>query len=88
MATKQSQLRKKLVRLRERRGLTHYSAAKEMGVGRESLKRLEEGTTDPEKTPLATILAVTGYYWPDLNLNDWTTQKGGRQLVLTVKEKK
>lgn len=87
MANKISPFSKKLIRAREKRNWTVYAAATEAGVGRESLLRLEDGRTDPEKAPIGTVMPVVGLYWPDIQLSDWIKTKGARRFELYVKEK-
>jgi len=56
-------------RLRERRGWTiGHACSKTRGLKRESLKRLENGQTDPTRVPLHTMMDLIVLYWPHLDL--------------------
>lgn len=66
----------KLARLRHKKNLTvHGACAKMNTVKRESLYRLEEGRTDPEKLLVLTMLELIHFYWPDLKIHDFTRDR-------------
>jgi len=66
----------KLARLRRKKNLTvHGVCAKTQNVKRESLYRLEEGRTDPEKLLVLTMLELIHFYWPDLKIRDFTQDR-------------
>jgi hypothetical protein len=67
-----SKLGKKLIRLRKARGWSVYGACQEMpNVGRESLRRLEEGIAKPGLVGIQTCIDLLIAYHPDLDLSDF-----------------
>lgn len=75
----ESGLGAKLREAREKRGWTlHMACEGTRGrVGWESLARLESGRTqDPRKITIRTAMALIELYWPDIQLEDFSTEFG------------
>jgi len=65
----------KLQRLREKRGWTIQETARRAGVSWQSIKNMEDATTerpgDPDKSTVATANALIEVFYPDLRLCDF-----------------
>lgn len=55
-------LAKRLRKEREKRDWTHWMAAKELGVGRQTLVNLEQGSADPGSVQVRTALRIARAY--------------------------
>lgn len=80
-------LAEKIRSLREAKGVTLHAAAKESGLWKRTLQRLEEGVAIPERTPIATVLLLMIYYWPYLELSDFT-ENPELQIFTAAKRKR
>ena len=79
-----SSLADKLRYLRAQKGVTIHIAAKEMpGLWKATLQRLEDGIALPERTPVGTFMTLILYYWPHLELRDFTDRPDFQGFSIT-----
>ena len=78
-----SELGDRLRELRELKNMSLDAVCKQTGfqVKRESLLRLEEGRTDPSKLNAKTMLALLDFYYPELDLNLFTSDYKDLRIV-------
>jgi transcriptional regulator with XRE-family HTH domain len=76
MAKSKNRFGKKLTKIRNKRGWSVYQACTMTnGLKRESLSRLEDGRTDPEKATVKTMFEIVHLYRPDIAIGDFTNDK-------------
>ncbi len=60
-----------LVEAREKRNWTVFEAARQAGIGRQSLKDLEDGVIEPGRCRTFVMLKILVCYYPDVSMADF-----------------
>ena len=86
MPKRKQRLGRKLTSLRTKKGWTIFKACSQThSVGRESLARIEDGTTRPERLRVETMLQIIDLYWPNILLEDFTSDSDLSQYKIERK---